>query len=776
MNDAKILAGGLVPSPFDALLGMDQTVLDAIPAAVYVCAADGVVVRYNRRATELWGRSPRPGDTDERFCGAFRLYRLDGQFLPHASTPMETALRTGEPQHDKEVLIERPDGSRVVVRVNIELLRGPGDRVEGAINCFQDITPDAIAGQVASRLAAVVESSEDAIISMDLDGVIASWNAGAEGLYGYSADEVCGKPATILIPPDRHDEEAHILARIRRGERVGHYETTRQRKDGSLVVVSLTVSPVTDADGRVIGASKIARDITRRRLNEQSLARRIKEQDALYRLVNRLQRAQTPADTYEAALDAIVGALGCRRASILLFDGSGSMRFVAWRGLSDGYRKAVDGHSPWRPGEPDPQPVFVEDIDTADASESLKATVRAEGIRGLAFIPVVAQGVLIGKFMTYYDTPHAFDEHETHLSITIARQLGFSLERLRAEEARRIAEAELSEKSAQLDMIMETVPAIIWIAHDSQAQRITGSRYGAEFLRLPTDGNQSLTAPDGERPTHFRVLKDGEELAAEELPVQRAARGEEVLDEELEVAFDDGTSRWELANARPIRDGEGRPIGAVGAALDITERKEAEEHRKLLIDELNHRVKNTLAIVQGLAQQTFRGEGVSPVARNAFEGRLAALASAHNLLTRGNWEKAFLHEIADEAIGGCGPARSRISLDGPPVMLEPKQAGTIAMALHELCTNAMKYGALSNGTGTVAFAWRRSGGPDPRLRLVWRESGGPAVSPPKRRGFGSRMIEQALAQDLQGDVAMDFMPDGLVCTIDAPLPERHRAP
>jgi len=164
---------------------------------------------------------------------------------------------------------------------------------------------------------------------------------------------------------------------------------------------------------------------------------------SLYRFTDRLFRARSLGDAFDAALDAIREALGCDRASILLFDDSGAMRFIAWRGLSDGYRRAVDGHSPWTKDTKDPLPICIENIDNADLDDALRATIKAEGIRALAFVPLFAKGELAGKFMTYCDTPRAFTDAEIDLSVTIARQLGFSLERMRAGEALLEAQAQL---------------------------------------------------------------------------------------------------------------------------------------------------------------------------------------------------------------------------------------------------------------------------------------------------------------------------------------------
>ena len=242
-----------------------------MPTAVYSCDAEGRITFFNRRAAELWEREPKLNDSEERYCGSFRILGADGSQIPHSRGPMAMAVKTGKPARNEEAMIERTDGSRVVLRFNIDPLYDSNGRVCGAINVFEDVTDLKQAEQASLRLAAIVESSEDAIISKNLNGIITSWNQGAERLFGYTADEVIGKSILLLIPPERHDEEFSILERIRRGQRIEHYETIRQRKDGRLLHISLTVSPIRDANGNIIGASKIARDITRRKHVELAL-------------------------------------------------------------------------------------------------------------------------------------------------------------------------------------------------------------------------------------------------------------------------------------------------------------------------------------------------------------------------------------------------------------------------------------------------------------------------------------------------------------------------
>lgn len=243
-----------------------------LPLAVYTCEApSGVITFYNEHAVKLWGRTPNLGETDDRFCGSFKLWRPDGTFLPHSQTPMAVALREGLSFRNEEVIIERPDGSRITVLVNIDPIHEKSGHISGAINAFHDITPLKQAEEARVRLATIVETSDDAIVSKSLDGIIQSWNAGAERIFGYTAAEMIGQPIYLIIPPELHEEERLILKRLRQGEKIEHFETVRISKDGQRLDISLTVSPLKNTAGQVIGASKVARDITERKRTERAL-------------------------------------------------------------------------------------------------------------------------------------------------------------------------------------------------------------------------------------------------------------------------------------------------------------------------------------------------------------------------------------------------------------------------------------------------------------------------------------------------------------------------
>jgi PAS domain S-box-containing protein len=240
-----------------------KDLIEALPGAVYTTDAKGLITSYNPAAAELWGRDPELGS--DEWCGSWRMYKTDGTPLPHDECPMAIAMKEGRQIRGAEAEAERSDGVRIPFLAYPTPLRDASGAVIGAVNMLVDITERKRAEALAEQFAAIVRSSDDAIISKDIDGIIASWNKGAQRLFGYTAEEIVGKSVMTLIPPDRHGEEAEILGRIRAGDHIEHYETVRQRKDGSQVWVSLTISPLKDSRGRVFGASKIARDMTERR-------------------------------------------------------------------------------------------------------------------------------------------------------------------------------------------------------------------------------------------------------------------------------------------------------------------------------------------------------------------------------------------------------------------------------------------------------------------------------------------------------------------------------
>jgi PAS domain S-box-containing protein len=272
---------------------LDTALIDALGIPVYTTDDKGRITHFNEEAAELWGRRPKVGQ--DLWCGSWRIYRPSGEPLPHDECPMAVALKENRAIRGAEIVVERPDGQRRTVLPYPSPLRDADGNLVGAVNALTDITAFKKAEDAALRLAAIVDSSDDAIVSKDLSGIIRSWNPGAERIFGYSESEVLGQSIRLIIPEDRQAEEDEVLARIGKGERISHYDTVRRRKDGSEIHVSLTVSPIRDVDGRIIGASKTARDITDRKEAEEIIQKSMAVKDQFLSLVS--HELRTPIAT-----------------------------------------------------------------------------------------------------------------------------------------------------------------------------------------------------------------------------------------------------------------------------------------------------------------------------------------------------------------------------------------------------------------------------------------------------------------------------------------------
>ncbi|HEV8574525.1 MAG TPA: PAS domain S-box protein [Dehalococcoidia bacterium] len=271
-----------------------RDLMDALGVAVYTTDAVGVITHFNQAAADLWGRRPEIGK--DLWCGSWKIYHLDGiTIMPHGECPMAICLKENRPVRGVEAIAERPDGSRVFFMPFPTPLRDQSGKLVGAINVLVDVTAGKQAELAAARLAAIVKSSDDAIISKNLDGTVTSWNAGAERIFGYTAEETIGRSIRMIIPPDRQYEEDEVLSRVGMGEYVEHFQTVRRRKNGSLVDISLSVSPIKDSSGKIVGASKIAHDISEQKRAEEALLKSMAVKDEFLGLVS--HELRTPITT-----------------------------------------------------------------------------------------------------------------------------------------------------------------------------------------------------------------------------------------------------------------------------------------------------------------------------------------------------------------------------------------------------------------------------------------------------------------------------------------------
>ena len=366
--------------------------------------------------------------------------------------------------------------------------------------------------------------------------------------------ETMGEQAFNTIQP--------YVERVLNGEEV-EFETRFPISEDIAPWLHLIYTPDRDEDGNVAGWFASIVDITERKQTEETLREYARQQTALYQLEEDLNRTESLEQLFDPALDAILKALECDRASILLYDESQVMHFVAWRGLSDVYRQATDGHSPWSPDTKNPEPISMDDVGTANLDETLRTVVRNEGIGALAFIPLVSSGKLIGKFMVYFDTPHTFTEAELGLSLTIARQLASHIERRLSEEALRLSEERFTK-------FMQNLPGLAWIK-DVQGRYVFANAAAEKAFGTPQVELYGKT---------------DEEVFPEEVAVQYKTNDQKALKDKkgLQVIetlqHEDGIIHYSLVSKFPIPGPDGSPVLIGGTALDITERIQMEDALK----------------------------------------------------------------------------------------------------------------------------------------------------------------------------------------------------
>jgi PAS domain S-box-containing protein len=378
-------------------------------------------------------------------------------------------------------------------------------------------------------------------------------------------------------------------------------------------------------------------------------------------------------------------------------------------------------------------------------------------------VPVVSKsGQVHGGLFFGHDEAGMFSEESEELVTGIAAHAAIAIDNARL--LRSMQTEVVQRRRAEQDL--RRVAAIIESSDDAIVSKdldgvITTWNAGAERL-YGYSAAEAIGRP-------VTMLMPPERIDEEPGILARIRRGERIEHYDTIRRRKDGTLIDISLTVSPIKDADGNIIGASKIARDITDRKSAEQRQKLLVGEIKHRIKNILATVQAIARQTL--QGAPEEEREAFIARLMALANAQDLLTLERWNRAAVHEVVDRALKPFEAQHSaRFLIKGPEdIWLDAQRASLLTMALHELATNAVKYGALSNGYGVVSLTWEPAGEADAQaVRLTWRELGGPLVAPPERKGFGSFLIERAL-QGGGGKAKLDYNPNGLICSLEVPI-------
>jgi len=400
-----------------------------------------------------------------------------------------------------------------------------------------------------------------------------------------------------------------------------------------------------------------------------------------------------------------------------------------------------------------PWPDFWQDKGNIDAKAAVAAALEGK------------TGHFQGFATTMAGTPKWWD-----VTVTLIRDAEGEPDRLlsvsRDITESRQAELAVRESEARFKTYAQVMPNQVWSATtDGQLDWFNDQVFsysGLKFEELAGSGWAEMVHAD--------------DIGAAAESWARAREAGKQYQVEFRLRQHDGAWRWHIARALPIKDAAGAITRWIGTNTDIDDRKVAEEQQQLLARELEHRMKNTMAMVGAIASQTFRTAATKEEARTIFDARLRALNQAHDVLVASSWISAPMSVVVDGALGPYRTGEGRIHTNGPAVDLTAKQALSLSLALHELATNATKYGALSIPGGTIDVTWDWTPiDAKSTLHFAWRESGGPPVSAPSRRGFGSRLIESTLSSDFGTSVKVEYLPEGVVCSFDTRLTDQAEA-
>lgn len=513
------------------------------------------------------------------------------------------------------------------------------------------------------------------------------------------------------------------------------------------VWMNLDYSPVLDESGTPAGVIAIVIETTDRILAERRL-------NFLFALGEEFRRITDPTEITARATEMLGRQLRVAAVGYAGFDEQETIVTErCWHGGTMQNDAAVDPLNRFGPriaaALRQGHSLIVDDVESdATLDDAERAAFAAQGVGAALAVPLVRNGRLTAILYADYPTQRRWTRDDEVVARDVAERTRAAVERAAVETAIRDSEERFRA------LVQASSDVIYQMSADwHELRELAGRNFIADTTHVSRTWLQDYIFPEDQK-----QVTDA---------IDEAIRGKSPFELEHRVRRVDGTVGWTLSRAVPLLDRNGEIAQWFGAASDVTARRQTQEHLRLLVDELNHRVKNTLATVQSIVTQVVRGMPHSEDVRGAIESRLGALSRSHDLLTRESWETASLQDIADQALRPFVDGNAdQLTITGDEIRFRPKIALALGMAFHELATNAAKYGALSTSAGRIVITWSTA---DDRLRLQWRERGGPAVVPPEKKGFGSRLIERGLAYDLDGSVRLDYAPAGVTCDIEMPL-------
>jgi PAS domain S-box-containing protein len=706
--------------------GRSREAIEALPAAIYMTDAEGRVTFYNEAAAELWGCRPELGDS--KFCGSWKLYWPDGTPLPHDECPMAMALKQKRPIRGMEAIAERPDGTRVPFIPYPTPLFDASGKLTGAVNFLVDISERKQAEEVLAareaQLATFVEHVPAAIAMFDCDmryvavsqRFIADYQLPpVRQLIGRSHYEIFPN-----IPQRWRDIHARVLA----GEELSHEQDLLTRQDGRIDWVRWFMAPWREAKGDIGGALLFAEVRTEQIEAQRALA----ESEARFRA---------------AFENAAVG--------VVLVDPKGSLLRV-----NDTFARML-GYS-------------STELETKNFQDITHTDDLATNLS-------VLNKTLAGKANSYCIEKRYVHKngHFIWASVTVGcvrkhdGAVDYLLSVIEDITDRKLAEARLAERNIQLNLAAKA-GLVGTYAYDADTEIMQISAGYAAIHGFP-EGTTEIARSECLAGVHPDDIKGVEQLRSEAFSECRCE-----YNAEYRIIRPGGELRW-VETRCFLSFTQGRPHRVVGVSIDITERKQVEEQQRTLLAELDHRVKNALSTVSAVVSHTQQGSRSVASFAEALKGRIRSMATTHELLSARRWQAISLTELVRRELAPY-TNRNNTEINGPGILLKPEAGQAMAMVLHELATNAAKYGALSTKDGRVSIRWDRQLDRDSRSDLVfeWQEIGGPPVDVLGKSSYGTSTIRDLIPYEFGGTVDLAFAPEGVRYRLELPADWLGKSP
>lgn len=696
-----------------------RQLLGSLPAAIHTTDAAGRITYCNKAAIDLWGVTPELGK--DKCSDLGRLYYPDGALVPLDQCPTKLCLVERRAMKGGEAVFERPDGTRIPIIPYPAPLTDEGGKVVGVVSMKIDITErkrtEAQLAEREAQLTLFVEHAPAAIAMFDREMRYLAVSRRFLIDYRLPPDaQLIGRSHYEMLPevPQRWRD---IHTRVLAGEEVSNEEDQFTRQDGRTEWVRWSMAPWRGGDGRIGGAVLFVEMRT-----EQIEARRaLADSEARFRA------------TFE---NAAVGVAQVGSDGTILRANNSFARMLGYSAEELKTRTFQDLTHP---------------DDLAANLSVLNRTLDGK-----------AKSYCIEKRYVRKDGGIIW----ANLTVGCVRKLDnavdYFISVIQDITDRKQAEARLAERNAQLDLAHKAARVGSY-TYDVVARRMRISRASAAIYDLSLN-----TVEITSEQWCARVHRDDiQRLRAEHIRAFKERRRE--LVNEFRFVRPGGEVKWIEARSLIAYDDAGRAERMTGVYIDVTERRKNEDHKNLLIAELDHRVKNVLACVAAVAQRSRQCSRSADEFLDVLNGRINSLANTHALLSRSHWEGVALGELVRSELAPCMNGGSNL-IEGPDIVLAAEATQPLAMVLHELATNATKYGALSGSCGRVSVCWERQSSCDAHERLVleWRETGGPAIGVPGPPGYGSSVIRDLIPYELGGSVDYVLAAEGVRCRVEIP--------